>query len=119
MKKNDTVDLLAVSAEIYKDITGKEPATDTEFSRGITNDYSDLLENANPAKLIRFADQNPFLGEMINKNRHNSLYRDAVVIILAWLVDNYRISLPKKWGYDMNYLEDFYTNVGISTMGLF
>ena len=92
------------------------------LSNKIINAYIDLLkkDNINSDKLQDWVSKNPFFGEMLKRKRTESaLYRDSVIIILAWLVSNNRIAVPKMWPEDMKYLEDFYISIGISTEGLF
>ena len=57
---------------------------------------------------------------MLKKKRNESgFYKDSIVVLLGWLVYNNRITVPKRWPEDLNYLEDFYINIGISTAGIF
>ncbi len=110
------------SAKIYKSITGEDAVSNTKLSDKIINTYIDLLkkDNINSDKLQDWISKNPFFGEMLKKKRAESaLYRDSVIIVLAWLVSNNRIAVPKMWPEDMKYLEDFYISIGISTEGLF
>lgn len=110
------------SAKIYKSITGEDAVSNTKLSNKIINAYIDLLkkDNINSDKLQDWVSKNPFFGEMLKRKRTESaLYRDSVIIILAWLVSNNRIAVPKMWPEDMKYLEDFYISIGISTEGLF
>ena len=110
------------SAKIYKSITGEDAVSNTKLSNEIINAYIDLFkkDNINLDKLQDWVSKNSFFGEMLKKKRTESaLYRDSVIIVLAWLVSNNRIAVPKMWPEDMKYLEDFYISIGISTEGLF
>lgn len=119
----DNIDkLLNDSAKIYKSITGEDAAFNTQLSNRIVNAYLDLLQKnkANSDKLQDWVYKNSFFGEMLKEKRNKSVfYKDSIVIILAWLISNNRIAVPKMWPEDMNYLEDFYNDIGISTDGLF
>lgn len=116
-------DLFDSSAKIYMFITGiDDVVADTVFGNKIIDAYFDLLEKdeVNFDKLYNFISKNSFFCDVLNKKRTESvLYREPVVIILAWLVFNNSITVPKRWPEDLNYLEDFYISVGISTQGLF
>ena len=119
----DNIDkLLNDSAKIYKSITGEDAVVNTQLSKRIVNAYLDLLQKdtANSDKLNDWVSKNYFLGEMLKKKRNESVfYKDSIVVLLGWLVSNNRIAVPKRWPEDINYLEDFYNAIGISTAGLF
>ncbi len=114
--------LLINTTKIYKSITGEDPIFNTKLSNKIINTYLDLLQKNEISldKLQDWISKNPFFGDMIKQKRNQSiLYQDSIVIILGWLVLNHTIIVPKMWPEDMNCLEDFYINMGISTYGIF
>jgi hypothetical protein len=58
-------------------------------------------------------------GALKNKRNESVFYRDAVVILLGFLVSANQTAVPRHWPVDSAYLEDFYATLGISTSGLF
>jgi hypothetical protein len=70
--------------------------------------------------LNSWADARPWLKDSLMKKRASSVfYRDSVVILLGLLVTENETEVPKRWPVDSDYLEDFYSTLGISTNGLF
>lgn len=108
-------------AEIYKIAVGCKPRFDTNLGRTITAAYIHLLQDV-PVHTIRnfWLIERRELGKAIMSKRTESvLYKDSVVVPLAWLVSKHRITIPKLWPDDLSYLEEFYLTVGYSTEGLF
>ena len=112
--------LLVCSSEIYRKITGENANPKTVLGELIAEQYRGLLKDVTPDKLKAWADTRPWLKESLLKKRAASVfYRDSVIILLGLLVTENETSVPKRWPVDGEYLEDFYTMLGISTNGLF
>jgi ppGpp synthetase/RelA/SpoT-type nucleotidyltranferase len=112
--------LLARSAEIYTAITGETSSLATPLGHIISDVYRVLLKDLTPDRLQAWADERTWLGSVLTKKRHESVfYRDSMIILLGWLVTENQLAIPKVWPVDSTYLEDFYTMIGISTDGLF
>ena len=118
---SESIDALLVrSSEIYRMVTGEEASPSTLMGEIIADTYRDLLKDLTPDQLSAWADARPWLGDELSKKRYHSVfYRDAVVVLLGWLVMENEMTVPKRWPVDGTYLEDFYTMLGISTNGLF
>lgn len=119
---NESTDaLLICSMEIYFAITGEYTSSSTPLSKIISDTYRTQLKILTPDGLKIWADQRKaWLGDAIKTKRISSVfYRDAVIILLGWLVTEYQLSIPKSWPVDSSYLEDFYITIGISAEGLF
>jgi putative GTP pyrophosphokinase len=112
--------LLARSSEIYRTITGESANPNTALGELIAEEYRGMLKDVTPDKLNTWADARPWLKECLLKKRASSVfYRDSVVILLGLLVTENETAVPKRWPVDSDYLEDFYSALGISTNGLF
>ena len=118
---NESIEaLLARSSEIYHSITGKSANPNTVLGELIAEQYRVMLKDVTPDKLNLWADARPWLKESILKQRSSSVfYRDSVVILLGLLVTENETAVPKRWPVDSDYLEGFYSTLGISTNGLF
>jgi ppGpp synthetase/RelA/SpoT-type nucleotidyltranferase len=118
---NESVTALLVrSSEIYRAITGEAANPKTALGEIIAEEYRGMLKDVTPDKLNSWADERPWLRESLLKKRASSVfYRDSVVILLGLLVTDNETAVPKRWPVDSNYLEDFYSTLGISTNGLF
>lgn len=112
--------LLARSSEIYREITGETANPNSALGELVAEEYRGLLKDVTPDKLKIWADARPWLKESLLKKRASSVfYRDSVVILLGLLVTENETAVPKRWPVDSDYLEDFYSMLGISTNGLF
>ena len=112
--------LLAISADIYKDITGEAVCPSTALGELIADKYRGTLKHITAEQLRAWAAGRPGLKTILIKKRRESVfYRDPVVILLGLLVTENETMVPKHWPIDSSYLEDFYTTLGISTTGLF
>ena len=118
---NESVSALLVrSSEIYEEITGETANPNTGLGELIAEEYRGLLKEVTPEKLKSWADARPWLKESLLRKRTLSVfYRDSVVILLGVLVTENETTVPKRWPVDSDYLEDFYSMLGISTSGLF
>lgn len=118
---NESVTALLVrSSEIYRAITDEPANPNTALGEIIAEEYRGMLKDVTPDKLTSWADERPWLKESLLKKRASSVfYRDSVVILLGLLVTENETAVPKRWPVDSDYLEDFYTTLGISTNGLF
>lgn len=118
---NESVTALLVrSSEIYRAITGETANPNTALGEIIAEKYRGMLKDVTPDKLNSWADERPWLKETLLKKRASSVfYRDSVVILLGLLVTENEIAVPKRWPVESDYLEDFYSTLGISTNGLF
>ncbi|HEY9230384.1 MAG TPA: hypothetical protein VIP11_27275, partial [Gemmatimonadaceae bacterium] len=112
--------LLARSGEIYEQITGEATNPSTVLGELIAEEYRGLLKEVTPDQLNIWANKRPWLKEsLLNRRASSVFYRDSVVILLGLLVTNNETAVPKRWPVDSDYLEDFYSMLGISTNGLF
>lgn len=112
--------LLARSSEIYKAITGEATNPSTVLGELVADTYRGLLKEVTPDQLNAWANARPWLGSRLSRKRTESVFfRDSVVILLGLLVTENETTIPKRWPVDSSYLEDFYTELGISTNGLF
>lgn len=118
---NESVTALLVrSSEIYRALTGEVTNPNTALGELIAEEYRGMLKDVTPDKLNSWADERPWLKESLLKKRASSVfYRDSVVILLGLLVTENETAVPNLWPVDSNYLEDFYSTLGISTNGLF
>lgn len=118
---NESVTALLVrSSEIYRTITGEPANPNTALGEIIAEEYRGMLKGVTPDMLNTWADERPWLKESLLKKRASSVfYRDSVVILLGLLVTENETAVPKRWPVDSDYLEDFYSTLGISTNGLF
>jgi putative GTP pyrophosphokinase len=118
---NESVEaLLARSRELYKAITGETANPSTTLGELIAEEYRGMLKHVTPDKLNSWAAARPWLKESLLKRRASSVfYRDSIVILLGLLVTENETAVPKRWPVDSDYLEDFYSMLGISTNGLF
>jgi hypothetical protein len=86
----------------------------------IADAYRELLKDVTPDQLEAWASEWHWIGSALKNKRVESVfYRDAVVILLGFLVSANQTGVPRHWPVDAAYLEDFYTTLGISTSGLF
>ena len=112
--------LLRRSSEIYERLTGEEANPSSALGELIADSYRELLKNVTPDQLEAWASGMGWIGGNLKSKRDESVfYRDAVVILLGFLVSGNQTSVPRHWPVDTAYLEDFYTTLGISTNGLF
>jgi putative GTP pyrophosphokinase len=118
---NESVSALLVrSSEIYQAITGEPANPSTALGELIAQEYRGMLKDATPDKLNSWAEARPWLKDSLLKKRASSVfYRDSVVILLGLLVTENETAVPNRWPLDSEYLEDFYSTLGISTNGLF
>ena len=113
-------DMLVRSSEIYSALTGESANPNTALGEIIAGEYRGMLKDITPDKLTSWADGRQSLKESLLKKRVSSVfYRDSVVILLGLLVTENETAVPKRWPLDSDYLEDFYSTLGISTNGLF
>ncbi len=112
--------LLVRSSEIYRELTGVDVIPNTVLGELIAEEYRGMLKDVTPDKLTAWANAHPGLGRsLLNKRTSSVFYRDSVVILLGLLVTENEMAVPMRWPVDSDYLEDFYTMLGISTNGLF
>jgi ppGpp synthetase/RelA/SpoT-type nucleotidyltranferase len=112
--------LLASSSEIYQEITGEPANPNTALGELIAEEYRGLLKEVTPEKLRVWAGAQPGLkASLLQKRASSVFYRDSVVILLGLLVTENETTVPNRWPVDSDYLEDFYSMLGISTNGLF
>lgn len=118
---NESVTALLVrSSEIYRALTGEAANPSTTLGEIIAEEYRGMLKDITPDKLNSWAEARPWLKDSILRKRASSVfYRDSVVILLGLLVTENETAVPKRWPVDSDYLEDFYSTLGISTNGLF
>lgn len=116
-----TDSLLTKASELYKRICGEIATPKSRLNLLISDVYREELKDLTTDTLDEWVNKNKTLiAAIINTHRDDSVfYRDSFVIILGWLVTNYRISVPKAWPIDNQYLEDFYTHMGVSTDEVF
>lgn len=107
--------LLAQAARIYTSLTGEDVAFPTILGDIIVDAYREYFARITPEELSKWMEPKVRFGETLKGKREQSVfYRDPAVILLFWLVDNYKISIREKWPVDMGYLDDFLIAVGIS-----
>lgn len=112
--------LLLKAAELYQTLTGEPASPRTHFGESVVQEYRELLKGVTPEQLSDWASKGKGFANGLKRRRSESMFfRDAVVVILAYLVSHNEMGVPKKWPYNMSYLEDLYTTLGISTSGLF
>jgi putative GTP pyrophosphokinase len=112
--------LLVRSCEIYRAITGEPANPNTVLGELIAESYRGMLKDFKPNRLNSWAEARSWLKDSLLKKRASSVfYRDSVVILLGLLVTENETAVPKSWPVDSDYLEDFYSFLGISTNGLF
>lgn len=112
--------LLLRSSEIYQKLTGEACNPSSALGELIADAYRELLKDVTPDQLEAWASEWHWIGGALKNKRVESVfYRDAIVILLGFLVSANQTSVPRRWPVDAAYLEDFYTTLGISTSGLF
>jgi len=118
---NESVNaLLESSGNIYLNITGESANPHTPVGQIIADTYRAELKSVTPESIQAWASSQSSLGSSLIKKRSTSVfYRDSVVILLGLLIYENETSIPKKWPFDSQILEDLYTTYGISTSGLF
>lgn len=116
-----TIALLTKASELYQRMCGEIASPESRLNIVITDTYREQLKNLTTDVLDVWVNKNQeLITAIIKAHRDDSVfYRDSFIIILGWLVTNHRISVPKSWPIDNQYLEDFYTHMGVSTDGVF
>lgn len=112
--------LLKEASQLYESAIGQSAPPHTPLSLVVTDAYREQMRNLTPDALRQWFDEQAALKATILTKRQSSVfYRDAIVVLLGWLVDQHRTSIPRLWPVDSEYLEDFYSGMGLSTTGLF
>ena len=118
---NESIEaLLKTASEVYQEITGEPTNPMTALGELVADTYRDFLKNIEPDQLRDWAINRPELkSSLCEKRREFVFYRDSIVILLGLLITEHESEVPGLWPVDSEYLEDFYTTLGISTSGLF
>ena len=118
---NESIEaLLKTASEIYQEITGEPTNPMTTLGGLVADTYREILKNIEPEQLRDWAKNRPGLGSSLCEKRQEFVfYRDSIVILLGLLIAEHESEIPGRWPVDSEYLEDFYTTLGISTSGLF
>ena len=111
--------LLDSSSTLYKELTGEITNPATALGSLISDTYREQFKNLTPQLLRDWASSRPTLGITIKERRIKSVfYRDSVIIMVAWLIDEFQTTMPSLWPVDAIFLVDLYTALGVSTDGI-
>ena len=118
---NESIEaLLKTASEVYQEITGEPTNPMTALGELVADTYREFLKNIEPDQLRDWAINRPGLkSSLCEKRKEFVFYRDSIVILLGLLITEHESEVPRLWPVDSEYLEDFYTTLGISTSGLF
>jgi ppGpp synthetase/RelA/SpoT-type nucleotidyltranferase len=112
--------LLCESEKAYNEITGFSSLGRTPLSILITDTYRSLLKPLKVEDFRMWLTSHTWLASRIKEKLNESVfYRDAIILIIAWLIKNNETAVPSQWPIDSTYLEDIYTMMGISKEGIF
>lgn len=108
--------LLLEASRLYTLKVGVKAIDLSKIAKTITETYRDKLNGLTPAILADWVEKQPWISASVETKRKESLfYRDAVLLIMAWLVHNNRMSVKNDWPYDLSILRDLFITMGMST----
>lgn len=113
-------ELMHCARKLYEESTKSAPMVNSKASNNIIITYRDKLNDLSPEELELWFNQSKQVQIAITTCRERSpLFRDAVIVILAWLIDKYKIETVEYWPFDATILENIYCALGESTRGSF
>jgi hypothetical protein len=110
---------MLTSAEIYERMTGEKTNPFTAVGLAAVRAYHGLLEGVASNDIQSWANQRSAIGPEVRRRREDSVFfRDSIIVLLAFLVSRYEISVATAWPFEGTLLRDLFICVGISPEGL-
>ncbi len=117
---SELAEIMSEASRLYFLKVGIKANDSSKISKTIAEAYRDKLKSLTPTLLSEWVESQSWLSNSIVSKRNDSVFfRDAILIITAWLVSKYRLTVKNDWPYDLKILSDLFVTMGVSTSDLF